>query len=123
MAWLKKKYQSIFIVGQCIIFTNRSLVGYGSHFILISTVYMCLSQILENERLIGVCVPGYPVIPVKSTDFGGSLPIFLPFLPSYRQPTDLPQSTDFYRLYFLYLWWKVRDKELEFSVFKLSGYL
>ena len=30
-------------------------------------------------------------IPVKSTDFGGSLPIFLP---SYRQPTDLPQSTD-----------------------------
>ena len=30
-------------------------------------------------------------IPVKSTDFGGSLPIFLP---PYRQPTDLPQSTD-----------------------------
>ena len=24
------------------------------------------------------------------------LPIFLPFLPSYRQPTDLPQSTDFF---------------------------
>ena len=39
------------------------------------------------------------VIPVKSTDFGGSLPIFLPFLPSYRQPTDLPQSTDFYRFF------------------------
>ena len=38
-------------------------------------------------------------IPVKSTDFGGSLPIFLPFLPSYRQPTDLPQSTDFYRFF------------------------
>ena len=40
---IKKKYQSIFIVGQCtyfIIFTNRSLVGYGSHFILISTVYV-----------------------------------------------------------------------------------
>ena len=35
-------------------------------------------------------------IPVKSTDFGGSLPIFLP---SYRQPTDLPQSTDFYRFF------------------------
>ena len=35
-------------------------------------------------------------IPVKFTNFGGSLPIFLPFLPSYRQPTDLPQSTDFY---------------------------
>ena len=34
-------------------------------------------------------------IPVKSTDFGGSLPIFWIFLPSYRQPTDLPQSTDF----------------------------
>ena len=34
--------------------------------------------------------------PVKSTDFGGSLPIFLP---SYRQPTDLPQSTDFYRFF------------------------
>ena len=39
------------------------------------------------------------IIPVKSTDFGGSLPIFLPFLPSYRQPTDLPQSTDFYRFF------------------------
>ena len=38
-------------------------------------------------------------IPVKSTDFGGSLPICLPFLPSYRQPTDLPQSTDFYRFF------------------------
>ena len=73
----------------------------------------------------------------------------LPFLPSYRQPTDLPQSTDFYRFFrgstefkiflpifllfhvnyaltnviFMYLWWKVHDKELEFSVFKLSGYL
>ena len=35
-------------------------------------------------------------IPVKSTDFGGSLPICLP---SYRQPTDLPQSTDFYRFF------------------------
>ena len=35
-------------------------------------------------------------IPVKSTDLGGSLPIFLP---SYRQPTDLPQSTDFYRFF------------------------
>ena len=33
---------------------------------------------------------------VKSTDFGGSLLIFLP---SYRQPTDLPQSTDFYRFF------------------------
>ena len=32
-------------------------------------------------------------IPVKPTNFGGSLLIFLP---SYRQPTDLPQSTDFY---------------------------
>ena len=36
------------------------------------------------------------IIPVKSTDFGGSLPIFLP---SYRQPTNLPQSTDFYRFF------------------------
>ena len=36
------------------------------------------------------------LIPVKSTDFGGSLPICLP---SYRQPTDLPQSTDFYRFF------------------------
>ena len=35
-------------------------------------------------------------IPVKSTDFGGSLPNFLP---SYCQPTDLPQSTDFYRFF------------------------
>ena len=35
-------------------------------------------------------------IPVKSTDFGGSLPILLP---SYRQPTNLPQSTDFYRFF------------------------
>ena len=35
-------------------------------------------------------------IPVKSTDFGRGLPIFLP---SYRQPTDLPQSTDFYRFF------------------------
>ena len=40
-------------------------------------------------------------IPVKSTDFGGSLPIFLPFLPCYCQPTDLPQSTDFYRFFSL----------------------
>ena len=39
------------------------------------------------------------IIPVKSTDFGGSLLIFLPFLPSYRQPTDLPQSTGFYRFF------------------------
>ena len=57
---IKTNHQSIFTVGQCtyfIIFTNRSLVGYGSHFILISTVYMCLSQILVNERLIGGCVP------------------------------------------------------------------
>ena len=38
-------------------------------------------------------------IPVKSTDFGGSLPIFWIFLPSYHQPTDLPQSTDFYRFF------------------------
>ena len=36
------------------------------------------------------------IIPVKSTDFGSSLQIFLP---SYRQPTDLPQSTDFYRFF------------------------
>ena len=41
-------------------------------------------------------VHGTNCIPVKSTDFGGSLPIFLP---SYRQPTDLPQSTDFYRFF------------------------
>ena len=42
------------------------------------------------------CMP----IPVKSTDFGGIVyRFFLPFLPSYRQPTDLPQSTDFYRFF------------------------
>ena len=40
-----------------------------------------------------VCLTQQTAIPVKSTDFGSSLPIFLP---SYRQPTDLPQSTDFY---------------------------
>ena len=45
------------------------------------------------------CRASLMAIPVKSTDFGGSLPIFLPFLPSYRQPTDLPQSTDFYRFF------------------------
>ena len=48
---------------------------------------LCLDSI---KRFNVVCIP------VKSTDFGGSLPIFLP---SYRQPTDLPQSTDFYRFF------------------------
>ena len=44
-------------------------------------------------------------IPVMKA-YLSSLPIlavvyrfFLPFLPSYRQPIDLPQSTDFYRFF------------------------
>ena len=69
-------------------------------------------------------------IPVKSTDFGGSLPIFLPLpanLPIYH---NLPISTDFFAdlpnfnffcRTFMYLWWKVLHHIINIIYSTLQG--
>ena len=64
---------------------------YGRFWLRRDSILHLYQEIRQDQRKwSGWCIP------VKSTDFGGSLPIVLP---SYRQPTDLPQSTDFYRFF------------------------
>ena len=130
-----------------IMYPNRELSVHENNM-----PYMCMAS-CQRATLITVSFRAIIIItiPVKSTDFGGSLPIFLP---SSRQPTDLPQSTDFYRFFrgsteflfflpiplnvllffllfhvnyaltnviFMYLWWKVLHHIINIIYSTLQG--
>ena len=58
----------------------------------------CSSLLFPGKLRMSQIIPYLSSLPILAVVYW----FFLPFLPSYHQPTDLPQSTDFYRFFRIY---------------------